>query len=236
MQIDDTTLMALADGELDPAEADRLRALIAEDPVAQARLRQFIETRERLRQLAGGADAGPADAALIAMIRAASVPDARSAAAPAPARRPANRNRAPLAALAAALTALAIGLGWWQMPGSPGDGLAPDLVAALDALPSGEGAQLADGRDLTILASYRNRFSELCREYETHQGEAMQLSVACRGGGGGETWVARFETRFTAPEGYLPASGEIEALDSYLADTGAGAPLTPEEEAAALAR
>lgn len=244
MTIDDTTLMALADGELDPVEAKRILALIADDTDAQTRLRHFTETRERLQQLAGQSEDAPGDAALIAMIRAASVQATSSGAAPlrglAPAQA-ANRNRAPLAALAAAAAALAIGLGWWQMTGGPtgaiSGGMPTDLVAALDSLPSGEATRLADGRELTMIASYMNQFSELCREYETHRDTVMHLSVACRDGDGGSAiWVARFDAGIEAPDGYVPASGDIDALDRYLADTGAGAPLTPDEEAAALAQ
>ncbi|MFD2813518.1 hypothetical protein ACFSYD_01240 [Paracoccus aerius] len=71
MQIDDETLMALADGELDQAEAARVSAAVARDPEAQARLRLFTETRARLKILASAAPA-PSDKDLIARIRAAS--------------------------------------------------------------------------------------------------------------------------------------------------------------------
>ncbi|UFS67889.1 hypothetical protein LO749_23115 (plasmid) [Paracoccus denitrificans] len=48
MQIDDKTLMALADGELDPARADEIRRAVAGDPDLQARLHRFEETRRLL--------------------------------------------------------------------------------------------------------------------------------------------------------------------------------------------
>ncbi|MFC3168178.1 anti-sigma factor family protein [Paracoccus fontiphilus] len=232
MQIDDETLMALADGELDRAEAARISAAIADDPDAQARLRRFTETRARLRALTAETQSALGDEALIARIRAAGVapqaPAAATPAAPAPA---ANRNRAPLAAIAAALTAAVVGIGWWQMGGAPG-GLPQAEVAVLDSLPSGEAVTLDDGRDLTMIASYRTAAGDFCREYETVRDEALTVSVACRDNG---IWRQQFASNLDAGDGYVPASGDIEALDTWLSETGAGDPLTPADEAAALA-
>ncbi|MCZ0962512.1 anti-sigma factor family protein [Paracoccus benzoatiresistens] len=226
MQIDDETLMALADGELDQAEAARVSAAIADDPEAQARLRRFAETRARLRALTAETQAALSDDALIARIRAASA--APQAASPVPA--PANANRAPLAAIAAALTAAVVGIGWWQMGGTA-SGLPQAQVAALDSLPSGEATVLDDGRELTMIASYRTAAGDFCREYETAQGGALTVGVACRQGG---AWQQQFASDITAAQGYVPASGDISALDDWLAETGAGEPLTPEDEAITL--
>ncbi|MDP5305931.1 anti-sigma factor family protein [Paracoccus spongiarum] len=235
MQIDDVTLMALADGELDADEAARLGALVAADPEAQARLRRFTDSRERLKALAAqDGVAAPGDAALIARIRAAAVARVRQTPPP-PATPAANRNRAPLAALAAALTAAVVGLGWWQMGADPRGGFAPELAAALDSLPSGEGQMLADGRDLTLIASYRAAGGEFCREFETRQAESIEVVVACRGDGATGAWAQRFATATIAADGFVPASGDLAGLDDFLAELGAGAPLDPDQEAAALA-
>ena len=229
MQIDDETLMALADGELDRAEAARISEAIADDPEAQARLRRFAETRARLKVLAAEGPARQADDALIARIRAAGVaPQAPAALAPPPA---ANANRAPWAALAAALTAAVVGLGWWQMGDAP-DGLPRAEVAALDSLRSGQATVLEDGRDLTVIASYRMTDGAFCREYEITQATMLTVSVACRDG---DVWHRRFASDLTATPGYVPAAGDIAALDDWLVRSGAGDPLTPEDEAAALA-
>lgn len=229
MQIDDETLMALADGELDRAESARISAAIADDPEAQARLRRFAETRARLKALSTEGPARQADDALIARIRAAGVaPQAPAAPAPPPA---ANANRAPWAALAAALTAAVVGLGWWQMGDAP-DGLPQAEVAALDSLRSGQATVLEDGRDLTVIASYRTAEGAFCREYETARDASLTVTVACREGG---DWQRQFASDMVAADGYVPASGDIAALDDWLAQTGAGDPLTPEDEAAALA-
>lgn len=235
MQIDDETLMALADGELPEDEARRVSQAVQADPELQARLRRFSQTRQLLQQGAPVPAMTAQDDALAARIRAAAVAGADAAQPPAVAPpAPANLNRRPLMAVAAALALAVIGLGWWQADG-PGtsDGFSAPVLAALDNLPSGQGDTLGDGRQLTMIASYLNGADELCREFETHRGEAMQIVVACRSGG---EWAERFAADLAAPEGFVPASGDLQALDDYLASSGAGQPLTPADEAAALGR
>ena len=232
MQIDDETLMALADGELGQAEAARISAAIADDPEAQARLRLFSESRARLKALSSAAPAVPSDKDLIARIRAAgSAAQAQATATPTAPPGPANTNRAPWAALAAAMALAVVGLGWWQMGDAP-DGLPRAEVAALDSLRSGQATVLEDGRDLTVIASYRTAEGAFCREYETARDASLTVTVACREGG---DWQRQFASDMVATDGYVPASGDIAALDDWLAETGAGDPLTPEDEAAALA-
>lgn len=226
MQIDDETLMALADGELDPARADEIRRAVAGDPDLQARLHRFEETRRLLgglRKDAAGEDP------LAAMIRAA-------AAAPAPhpvpeAPRPANLNRRPWLAAAASAAVVALGLGWWQWTDAPAPGIGAAELAALESLPSGQVQPLEDGGELAMIASFRASDGRLCREYETARDEALRIVLACREGDG---WQERFAA--TAQQGgadYRPASGE-GSMDAALAAIGAADPLAPEEEAAML--
>ncbi|MBM3605447.1 MAG: hypothetical protein FJX25_12055 [Alphaproteobacteria bacterium] len=232
MSIDDITLMALADGELDATEARALEARIANDPDAQARLAHFRETRARLAALAQDAPPHPGDAALMARIHVARAAPPVPANMPAAAAPAANWNRAPWVALAAGLAAVAITIGWWQSDGGPG---ADGLQTALVSLPAGEGTVLEDGTDLTVIASFRTSEGLFCREIEATRAGRARLAVLCR-----KNAASPFEERFAldlAPlEGYQPASGELEGLDAFLTGIGAGAPLTPEDEAAALAR
>lgn len=241
MQIDDETLMALADGELAPHLADKVALAVADDPELQQRLERFTRSRAVLADLAKAAPSPGIDPALGARIRAASVPtdsapfqvvpDTTAAATP----KLANLNRAPLAAIAAAFALALVGFGWYGMntdPTSAGTGGA--VSAALDSVGSGEGTQLGDGQELTVIASYRNGAGELCREYEIFGGELIpELRVACHEGA--EGWNTRFSLTTGEPgSAYLPASGEEEALDSFLSESGAMAPMTLEEEASAL--
>ncbi|MBU3029050.1 anti-sigma factor family protein [Paracoccus marinaquae] len=222
MQIDDETLMALADGELDPARADELRRLVARDPALQARLHRFEETR---RLLAGLRLAPEGEDPLAAMIRGAVTPEAPALPPPA------NLNRPPWVALAASLAVAVLGLGWWQWSGRAPDGFAPAELAALDGLPSGEVRRLESGEELAMIASFRDGDGALCREYETSGGDLVRVVLACRDDG---AWQQRFAAVTKADGGeYRPASGE-GSIDEALAAIGAQGPLSLEEEEAVL--
>ncbi len=49
MDIDDETLMALADGEISGPEATRLKARVTEDPDLAARYALFAQTAQQVR-------------------------------------------------------------------------------------------------------------------------------------------------------------------------------------------
>lgn len=242
MRMDDETLMAFADGELTGEQAGAVARAVAADPALAARVDLFRKTRAALAMpdpaadafAAGGSAADDRDAALIAQIRAAqaasAVVPATVAVPNAPRPAPANRNRAP-AAVAASLV-VALGLGWWSGMFTPtptqlpAGGLSPALVAALDSVPS---AQSRDG--FTAIATYQTADGRLCREYETTA--PPQIAIACHEKGG---WVQRFAAaEITDTGAYVPATGDLEALDAALADLRAGEPLPPEDEARALA-
>ncbi|TJZ84356.1 anti-sigma factor family protein [Paracoccus hibiscisoli] len=251
MTIDDETLMALADGQLDPDQARDVQARLATDPAAQARLVLFRRTRARLEALRDDTpQAAPGDAALIARIRAATGGAAprQGSTGPAPATAPprptaapamappqtgmraANANRAPWMALAAGLGAVAVMAGLvltdGRRDGSP-------LQTALAQLPAGEGTVLPDGTDLTVLASFRIGGDALCREVETLRDDSARLAVLCRAAPG-QPFEERFAMDLPAGDDYRPASGDLEALDDWLTQVGAGPVLSPQEEALLL--
>lgn len=228
MQIDDETLMALADGEIDPPRADDLRRAIAADPDLQARLHRFQETRRLLGELRQPASQNSRDEdPLAAMIRAAVKPADTGHDAPS---LPANLNRRPWMAAAASVAVVALGLGWWGWSGTS-VGFSAAEVAALDNLPSGQVLTLDGGADLAMIASFRLADGAFCREFETVQGQDLRTVLACRDGGG---WTERFAAvSQDGGQDYRAASGQ-GTIDQTLADLGAGQPLTPEDEALAL--
>ena len=231
MQISDETLMALADDELDAETARRVSQAVAADPALAARLARFTETRRLLAEAAQASQPGaPAKDPLAAMIRAG-ISRPATPATPAPA----NLNRRPLLAAAASMAIAAIGLGWWAWSDHQPGGLSVPELAALDSLPSGESRRLETGGELTMIASFRSSAGALCREFETAQGAQARIVLACHEDG---DWRERFaavtgDATETGAGGYRPASGEA-SVDEALAGLGAGDPLTPEEEAAAL--
>jgi hypothetical protein len=230
MDIDDDTLMALADGEIDGDEAARLHAEIEADPDLAARYALFTQTSGWVKAAALADPEAAVSPDLQARIRemAASTPTETENVVPL--RRPAPRWRP--VALAASL-ALAVGLsaGLLLAPGGSETGV-PMLSAAvqeqLGTLPSGAEAGLPDGRRVSVVASFTDSAGAFCREYEsTAQGGPGYVGVACRDGA---EWSLRFAVATPSQTtGYAPASS-LEALDAFYAATGASEPLSAEAE------
>lgn len=254
----DDLLMAYADGVLDDASARDVEAAMAADPDIAARVTMFARTAELLRADAAR-PAPPVPDALRARIEAtlAAARQEPTAAAPAgPAGAtilPFLRRAAPVAAAQpaaarlalAASIALAVGLGagfWAGQTGKPQGvtgGLriaaldSPDLGATLASLPSGQVATLSNGDRIAAIASFRNGAGEFCREFEQDGADGRTLvSVACHGGADWDIRLAIATPRADA-QSYAPASS-LETLDAFMAATEAGAPMTLDEEQAAL--
>lgn len=244
MQLSDETLMAFADGELGEAEARQVAALVASDPAVAARVETFRRSRALVAEALQGQDetSQQDDAALVARIRAATTPAGPETVVPFPAsrrgqgrRRFAGSDWRPAAIAASVL--LAVGLVW--VTGMFGTGLAPSgtldeqLVARLQSLPSGQTAA-ESGTEFTAVVTFRTADGALCREYKIRRDKTATLAVACHGADG---WKNRLALALEAAgDGYAPASGTIEELDAFLERVGASSPLSPEDEAAALAQ
>lgn len=241
MQLSDETLMAFADGEISQAEARDVAALVASDLALAERVETFRRTRVLVAEASQKQDEGSPrdDTALIARIRAAATP---AAPIPFPAsrsgqvrRRFADSNWKPTAIAASLL--MAVGIGWatglFGTGPTPSGTLDGQIVEWLQGLPSGQTAT-ETSTEFTVVATFRTAGGVLCREYEVKKGEAATLAVACHGA---EGWDNRLAIALEpAGDGYVPASGTIEELDAFLDSVGAGAPLSPEDEAAALAQ
>jgi anti-sigma factor RsiW len=246
MGITDEMLMAYADGQLAAAEASEVERAIAVDEALATRVALMADTRRVVQQAYGAAP--PVSADLEARVRSMIAADAA-------ARQDKGRsNVVDLAArrrvvpfwqlpLAAGL-ALAVGAGsvWLasqpgaerqQMAGLQVGTLADSAVTeALATLPSGAVVDLGDGARMTAIATFRDEADRLCREVEHDRAGATVVAVACHEGG---AWDLRFAIASAAADGdgYVPASS-LETLDAYLVASGAGAPLSAEDEAAAL--
>jgi hypothetical protein len=240
----DEMLMAYADGELAPAESAAIAHAAQADPALAARIDGFRQSRARIAALRTDA---PAPDALIARVRALDAATARPA--ETPAEQPtakviplADRRRPavwqlPLAASVALLAGLAVGAFLPRgdtAPRAAVDILAiPGLADALPTLASGDSATLPDGSRATVIASFDTDTGDFCREIEVDDpAGATLVAVTCDVG---DTWQTRLAIAADAgAQGYAPASS-LDALDAWLTATGAGAPLSPAEEAARLA-
>jgi anti-sigma factor RsiW len=244
MAITDETLMAYADGVLDAEEAREVERAMAADEALAARVAALADARRAVK--AAHAAPEPVPEALLKRVQALAEADAarRSAVAAGTVvdlsarRRPAPLWKLPLAAS----VALAAGglAGWFaaQQAGAPaGIGIAglddPAIVRALGEAASGERVALPGGAELAAIATFRDGDGTLCREFEYDRDRTGTIvAVACRGQDG---WDVRLAVAAPAAEdgGYAPASS-LDTLEAFLAATGAGAALSPEEERAAL--
>ncbi|ETX12908.1 hypothetical protein OCH239_15330 [Roseivivax halodurans JCM 10272] len=245
--ISDETLMAHADGELEPTEAARVAERVRTDPEVARRLARFVVTRDRLRGAGAARAEEPLPEGFEARMRdtiAARHADGDAVASLGAARAAQRPGAGWYPAAAAACLALAVGLAGGYRLGQPGDtgedasgGFAridAGVAAALASLPSGETAELDGGREIAPVASFEGADGALCREYEMHASGQRTVSVACAEE---NSWSLRFamDAGGAQDEAYAPASS-LEVLDAYYMSSGAGAPLPPEDEAEALAR
>lgn len=242
---DDETLMAYADGALEPEEASRVAKAASADPEVAARVEVFRQTGAALMALGASRPLPPLSAELAARVER-TLAEARSDGGQAqsvvafPSGRSAKTTWRPLA-LAASL-ALAVGLGGGVMAGlalraAAPSGLqialldAPEVGPALGTLRSGEQAAVGQGV-VTIVSSFMAQ-GDFCREFEyaEPQGPAV-VSVACRTGDG---WQTRLTIATASPDDarYAPASS-LETLDAFLSAIGADAPMSAAEETQAL--
>lgn len=231
----DETLMAFADGELDPATAEAIALRRAADPALAERIRVFEDSARLARQAFDHIAQEPVPLRLLAATRPAG-----------PSWRQPRASR-PLMALAASVV-LAVGLGAGYLVArlhsveAPG-GLAGfvscsgvGLSAALET--AGSGQRRTEG-DCTIVpvASYRIDSGAVCRAFQAFAGADAGRSaiagMACRGDGG--DWSTRVAIDLTAGPGasggYAPASGPAGGLAALQAALGLkAAPLSAADE------
>lgn len=240
---DDETLMAFADGELDEATSIELETALAADDALAARLAVFLDTRrtvaDALKPLINDevpphllesvgrmveraeAEAGPADRTGAPDNVVALHPQRKR---PEP-QRWFMRVAAGLVAVIAGVAGFAIGRSTENAASNQ------NLAAALDSQASGRDVPLGTGTVLHVVSTFRDDHGELCREYQLNDRENSTLTIACRRGG---EWLPRLALTSLQPaDGYVPASSQ-ETIDAYLASIHAGAPLSADEERAAL--
>lgn len=238
-EFDDATLMAYADGVLEPAEAHVVAEAAAADPEVAARIVMFRETGTLLRALGASRPAESLPDDLRRRVER-TLAEARrdNGVVPFPEPRPAWRPAALAASVAlvvGGLGGLAAGLalrdtGTTVPPMALVD--APGLGAALDSVPAGSRGSAGNG-EVEIISSFLTGDGTFCREYELDRaGGETVVSIACREHG---TWAVRFAvvTRGADEDAYAPASA-LATLDAYLSGIGAGPPLSEEDEAARL--
>lgn len=222
-EVSDDMLMALADGELNLIDAQRLHKRVNADPDLAARYAGFVETRE-LMQAAFAPEPVP-DRLIAAVLQGGGaqnkiVPFRKRVLA------------APVWGIAlAASVVLAVG-GFWA-----GRGTAPQMTVSANIgiatahLATGSELALPDGSTARVLASYDTDLG-LCRMIA----QDGLRHVACRNGQSGD-WALALSVQAGDAGSFLLASDTaVGLIDRLLDDIGAGRALTAEEERDALSR
>lgn len=230
MDIDDETLMALADGEIDGEDAAGLLAKIAADPALADRYALFTRTSAWVRETALTDPEAEVSPDLATRIRQIAASQAETAQNVSPIRRPTPRWQ-PIAIAASLALAIGLSAGVFLSAGAPSldqPVLTAGLKDRLGTLPSGAQMDLADGRRVSVIASFTDQTGALCREYEIGApGGLGYVSVSCLDGA---DWSLRFAiATASGSNGYAPAAS-LEALDAFYAATGASQPLSVDQE------
>jgi hypothetical protein len=240
--INDDLLMAYADGELDPAEAEAVERAMSSDPRAARTVAAFLKSRRLARAIFAPPE--PVPAALQAAVEA-EIGAARERRTPRDVASPSLAKRRsvswPSLALAAALVlSLASGVvllrNWGEGDRSlaAGDGILAyaDVQQALSTAPSGEEAPLEAGT-FRAISSFADASGGLCREFTVEASGTRPdrlEAVACHGDRG---WTLAFLAVAPASQDYVPADGE-GVTASYLRSIGAGSPLDLDAERSML--
>jgi hypothetical protein len=218
--IDDDTLQAYVDGELDASSAARIDAALAYDAVLARRVQQAREVRAQLRAAFDPVLDEAIPAHLSALLQSPSAPAAAPAAPHAlPVRgrgigtarhRATRRWLVPGAALAASVALLAVGLWWWQPAGDlirtqGGQSFAAGaLTRALDETLASEPKAHAP---VAIGLSFRSTDGRICRTFVLRTPPA-RAGLACHGDAG---WALPVLSTVAPTEG-----GELRQASSAL--------------------
>ena len=209
--LDETTLVAYVDGELDAATAREVEEALAEDKEAQALLEKLVASTGLVRSAFAAQLAEPVPEHLLDAVREPSASRPRSGSGPVP-----WWGRS-ISALAASIVLVAVGFGggFLVFGGAPtetwgpaGQALAAQVIegqklfnGTLENEISGTSLAWRDaasgmGITVTPVKTYRRKQGGFCRDYrierDTPNGKEIERGIACREGDG--HWVTRYAT------------------------------------------
>jgi hypothetical protein len=241
----DETLMAYADGMLPDDEMTEVERIIANDPIAAAKVEKFRLSTVLVKNLGTSIGKMEVSPELRRRVEAMGAqPEARKDNIVSFPVRAANSNQKQFRtwqAIAAAVALFSVGI--WsgsQFAGqnnaqfvAVGTTLPGDILNVLAKLPSGEAQTAASGK-VQLIASFNLADGSFCREFELTPGSGSisTLAIACK------TADQAFTTRMALSKnsqttGYSPASAN-ETIDAFLTSIGAGSPMSAQEEQNAL--
>lgn len=222
-------IMAHADGETGAEESARAEALLAAKPEARSALELLRKVDNTVKASLGGVLEEPVPERLMRAARADAPAGARLI------RFPKIKRLAPTHwGIAASLVlAMAVVTFWATTPEPGADAMRTFVYETLELTPSGERRTHPDYGWLVMpLASYETADGRLCREYAGRKGNDTLSGLACLTGT--NEWEVLVSENQVFATGYQPASGTGGSVAVALEKLQAGAPLTPQEEAARL--
>ena len=255
MHFSDETLMAYADGELDPATGAQVEAAMAGDAAMAGRVARHRAMRDDIY----ASFAPVLDEAVPQRLRDALRPAQAAPASPAPAYAPgpaANHSRWSLPVWGALAASLVVGvlIGKMARPPFAAAGGKSAAVATVDGRLAAGGAlaralsqQLASaprqGQAVSIGITFRAADGQFCRSFTLRDGppqSAPLAGLACRAPAGGDRWLipVLVETPpdAAAPAGYRMAASAAPAVLQAIDERIAGQPLDAAAERQALQR
>ncbi|EIL99360.1 hypothetical protein RHOFW104T7_10000 [Rhodanobacter thiooxydans] len=204
--IDDDTLQAYVDGELDASDAARVDAALTHDDVLARRVRQARAVRAQLRAAFDPVLDEPVPERLSALLQPPVAMPVTPLVVPVGTRTDTTRRRAPRrwfvpgAALAASVALLAVTLWWWR-PGGELVRMQGDQSFAAGALERALDHALVSEPDakamVSIGLSFRSNDGHICRTFVLHPAPA-RAGLACHGDAG---WELPVLGTAAAPEG-----------------------------------
>jgi hypothetical protein len=238
----DEELMAYVDGEVDDEEARAIEAAAAADPEIAGTIDMFARTRMMARDAFSSVLRETVPPRLLDAALGRTAKEQPSA----PTgnvirfrpRRPsalaiAMASAACVAMIAAGVAGYVAGSGLENAnSGIELAAVSDEISGLLGSVPSGEQAKLGGGATFRVIGSFRDGNDRFCREFEVSSERNGSLAVACQADG---RWAVEFAMQTTSIGGYEPASSTA-VLDSYLAQIGAGAVLSADEERALFDR
>ncbi len=259
-KLDEETLMAYVDGELDPGRAAEIEALLAEDAEARATVHMFRESAALARGAFDPILREPVPERLLAAVNA---PATGKVSDRLVRRRSLARFLPQTAWARAATVALLVGAGAGYLTARWGPGALEPAVWVTNADPllnealetTASGAVFARrepdsqiGREILPLLTFRDAEGWFCREFESSfvvaDDRQISYGVACREQG---TWQTRaLMTRqliaptlggdpSADPSQYVPAmGGELAGFDAIIEQLMVDGPLSPQQEAALI--
>lgn len=255
MHFSDETLMAYADGELDPATGAQVEAAMAGDAAMAGRVARHRAMRDDIY----ASFAPVLDEAVPQRLRDALRPAHAAPASPAPAYAPgpaANHSRWSLPVWGALAASLVVGvlIGKMAMPPFAAAGGKSAAVATVDGRLAAGGAlaralsqQLASaprqGQAVSIGITFRAADGQFCRSFTLRDGppqSAPLAGLACRAPAGGDRWLipvlVEAPPDAAAPAGYRMAASAAPAVLQAIDERIAGQPLDAAAERQALQR